>query len=345
MTKPATQDDVARAASVTPLTVRRALKGGPGVGEGTRERIRKIAAELDYRPNAAARAMRRGRFGAVGLLLSTDRGRSYLPSDLVDGIDDALAEREIQLTVVRLPDEKLTDQGFVPRILREWCCDGLLINYTDHIPDKMIDLIERSRHPAVWLNTRGEHNCVYPDDFAGSRMATRRLLQLGHRRIAYAHYTTRNPEVEMAVLHYSVRDRIEGYREAMREAGLTPRVFGWAAPPRPQRPALARQWLYGPDRPTGVVAHSPESAVVVLLAAAAAGLPVPQRLSLVMIADAGRNVGGHDAATARVPMRAVGAEAVELLIERLPAPLTDRPAKAVAYDWDDGATLAPPAEA
>ena len=324
-----TQQDLAKLAGVARETVTRALKGHPSVGKTTAKRIRSLAAQHGYRPNAAARAMQLGRFGSIALMLSTNYGRSYLPDSLLTGIHDALTERELQLSVVKLPDDKLTDQGFVPKILREWCCDGMLVNYTDHIPGKMIDLIRQSRHPAVWVNAKGEHDCVHPDDFGLARQVAEHLIRLGHRRIAYVDFTVGRCEMDTA--HYSRRDREAGYVAALREAGLAPRIIQdderiW---PGHRARARCREILAAPDAPTAFTGYSPDHLGVVLFEAELAGLGVPEDLSLAGIGESVCMVGGRQIATLRVPEREVGRAAVELLIDKLAAPLKPLPSRAV----------------
>jgi DNA-binding LacI/PurR family transcriptional regulator len=89
----------------------------------------------------------------VGLLASRQGPNGALLGTLLNSIRHHLTERELHLTLGDLPDESLTDEAYVPRILREWSVDGLLINYIAGIPDKMIELIGRYQIPSVWLNS------------------------------------------------------------------------------------------------------------------------------------------------------------------------------------------------
>jgi DNA-binding LacI/PurR family transcriptional regulator len=339
-------DHLARRVGVSQPTVSHVLNGRAEqlrISRATQERIRKAARELGYRPNAAARSMARGRFGNVALLLSTDRGRSNLPGKLLDGIHDALAERDLHLTVVKLPDEKLTDAGFVPRILREWSCDGLLINYTDRIPAKMIELIKQSRHPAVWVNTKGEHDCVHPDDFGLGRKVAEHLIRLGHRRIAYVDFTV--GRCEMDTVHYSRRDREAGHFAALREAGLTLRIIQddepiWLGD---RACELCREVLSAPDAATAFTGYSPDHLGIVLFEAELAGRRVPEDLSLVGVGDSVCMAGGRRITTLPVPEREVGRAAVEMLVEKLAAPLEPLPSRAIPAARElEGETCGPP---
>jgi DNA-binding LacI/PurR family transcriptional regulator len=259
--------------------------------------------------------MARGRFGNVALLLSTDRGRSNLPGKLLDGIHDALAERELHLTLVKLPDEKLTGAGFVPRILREWSCDGLLVNYTDRIPQRMIDEIDASGHLAIWVNTKRDVDCVHPDDEQFGRSATEHLLRLGHRRIAYFDVTIGWARLSQA--HYSRRDRQRGYEAAMRGAGLTPRVV------RHQRDVgregvieAYRELLEPADRPEGIVFYGPPPAAFVHVLGQLS-LRVPRDVSHITFGESSQPFLDMSQTMIMLPERQVGLRAVELLVNKI----------------------------
>jgi LacI family transcriptional regulator len=336
---PVTLHDIAERVGLSRTAVSYALRGSDQVADHTRKRVLRVADEMGYRPNASARAIRTGKFAQVALLLSTHYGRSHVPSGLLSGVHDALAEREMQLSLVKLPDEKLTDAGFVPRILREWSCDGLIVNYTDHIPDKMIDLIERSRHAAVWLNTQRDHDCVYPDDFGGLRDATARAIALGHRRLAYVDYAPRPADLPTA--HSRARDRQAGHQQAMREAGLSPRVIrGERVVPSAERLALTESWLAAADRPTAVLGCSPMS--VVVRAADRLGLRLGTDLSMVFVdVDTAHAVAVEAPARVGVAWSDVGRLAVEMLAEKIAAP-SRRPAPGVVpCVFHAGQTLGP----
>ncbi|MBS3733714.1 MAG: LacI family DNA-binding transcriptional regulator [Phycisphaerae bacterium] len=324
MRKTVTTEDIASHVGVTKMTVSRALHGTGAVSATTRQRILAAARELGYRPNAAARIMSRGKFGNIAVVLSAHEGRSYLPERALRGICQALSDRELQLTIAQLPDEKLTDAGFVPRLLREYCCDGMLIDYTDHIPDRMIGLIEKLRQPAIWLNRKQDHDCVYPDDYALGQQATRRLLAAGHRRIAYLDWGAGWKQLNEA--HYSQRDRQAGYAEAMTAAGLTPQLIrrddSDVVSHAGELCETVTALLAGDDRPTAFVAYAPHFARRAAAAALLRHLRVPEDLSLVAISGGGQLSldDGRPLSTAAVPERNYGAAGVEAVLEKLEAP-------------------------
>jgi len=332
---------IAAKSGLSPVTVSHILnpKRTKLFREETRRRVLEVARELGYRPNAAARAMSTGRFGAVALLLSAQQGRSYLPMGLLDGIHDALADAGMHLNVSKLPDEQLTSEGVVPKILRESMADGLLINYTDHIPDRMITLIEEYSIPSVWINSKQRGDCVHPDDFAAGRDATQRLIGLGHRRIAYADYVYTPRQVKSA--HYSAADRQAGYEQAMNAAGLAPRILRPKKPlPAERRLDFTCRWMAADDRPTALVGYGQHPVVAAWVLAREQGLTVGPDLSLIAIADRQVTVAGMPISSMVVDEGAVGRGATEMLLDTIDSPEQVSPPQAVRFEYRDGGTVA-----
>jgi DNA-binding LacI/PurR family transcriptional regulator len=341
---------IALKVGVSPNTVLRVLRGEnkevwPSAIRRATE-IRRVAQELAYIPNGSARAMRRGRFNCVALLLSANRGRSHLPDDLFNQIHDALHEQGMRLIVSKLPDEQLTNKDVVPAILRELSCDGLLINYTDHIPGEMTQLIGQYQIPSIWVNCRQDSDCVYYDDFGGAMAATQHLLALGHRRIVHLDFATWD---EPRMTHYSRMHRYEGYVQAMRLAGVAPVPRDkFAGVPPTQRLEATRAMLTSPDRPTAVIAY--DSGERVLYAAALAGLRVPEDLSVMTYAPhsrrgdrvtQGETFFGRVLTSMLVPSEYAGQKAVSLLLERIAEPKRQLPPCVVPLTLDPGETCGP----
>lgn len=323
----ATLKQIAERTGLSIRTVSRII--GEGSGEGaqrhsssTRGLVLSAARELGYRPNAFAKAVRTGRFGCIAILLSTTPSRSTLPGSLYEGIDDALAEHDLHLTLARVSDEKLKSEEAVPKILREWMADGLLVNYNYDIPAPFLETINDTRIPSVWINTKQEANAVWPDDFAAGKSATEQLLALGHRRIAYAIN-------ENAEGHYSATDRRNGYQAAMAAAGLSPQVLRFPTPDIPG----ARTTVVPPDgweagspiwraegaplRPTAVVAYMPYIANFFVFLAATHGLQAPEDFSIVTFSEQRADDSGVLVTSWRIPVYQVGQEAVRMLLSRL----------------------------
>ncbi len=340
---PVTLREIARESGVSATVASLVLNSkGQRFRPETRRRVLRVARKLHYRPNASARSVATGRFGCIALLLSTNRFYSNLPPSLLDGVQHELGRRDMHLTIAQLPDERLTSDGVVPKILREWFSDGLLINYHFHIPEQMIGLIRSHEVPSVWINAKMPADCVYPDDFGAGRHVAEHMIGLGHRRIAYVDYS--HGEASMAGAHYSAADRCAGYDRAMRQAGLAPRVIRGEglSVPYVERQAYTAAWLGGDARPTAVISYGADGIGVVAVAAAAAGLDVPRDLTLATFSDRAEHFLGGTIATVLVPQFETGREAVRMLLRKIDEPGRALQSKKVAFEFDPGTTCAPP---
>ncbi len=346
MSTPVTLKQIANRADVSEMTVSKVLSGRYQPTQrravARANRIREIAQKMGYRPNAAAKAIRLGRFGAMALLMSVKPHRGALFTDMLMSMHDTLAEHDLKLTLARMTDEQLTDDTQLPKLLNEWCCDGMLVNYTDDVPEKMVDLINAHHLPAVWVNTMREYDCVRIDDVTASRQATEALLAAGHTRIAYVDYTHGPASINP---HYSAKARLEGYRQAMSQAGLQPReelTQTGEGVPRPDRVGFVMQWLDSPDRPTAVLCYGQEEVLPIGFAAMSKGLVIPRDLSMVSFGEISLESMGPRLATMLLPTFEMGQQAVEMLIKKVAAPDRLFACKALDTRWDAGQTIAPP---
>jgi LacI family transcriptional regulator len=306
----------------------------------TCRKVLQAVKDLGYRPNSSARAIRLGRFNCAALLLSTESYRSFLPAPLLRGMHDGLAEKDMHLSLAMLPDEKLTSLAFMPKLMRQWMADGLLINYHVHAPQGLRDLIREYKLPSVWINTPQETDAVSPDDRQGTRLLTERLVALGHRSIAYADLASsddREPD------HFSAVNRFDGYTQAIRTAGLSVRLI---RPPTRldsfERTPFAEQELLRPNRPTAVVCYGDSTALVLLQAATQMGLQVPRELSIATVSEQKVSYTGVPITTAIIPWQQVGAEASHMLMERISRPESPQCSRLIPYTEIVGDTLSAP---
>ncbi len=340
-TRRVTVKDVAERAQVQHASVCVVLNGAKSnthVSPISRQRILQAAEELGYKRNGAVQAMQSGRFDCVALLLSTNEHRSNLPRRLWDGIHDALAAHNISLLMARLPDEKLTDEGVVPKILREWMADGLLVDYTNHIPQQMLKLIRDNQVPAIWINSQQEGDCIYPDDLEAGERLTTHLLTLGHQKAIYLDFTR---DQDDANAHYSHGERINGYRAAMEKAGLEPRVEPASAVASEKRPAFLRALLQTEKRPTAVITYGHVENDLIAATAPELGLSVPRDLSLASFLAPEARYAGLAITTCSVPDHEMGREAVQLLRLKIENPSLLLAPRVLKFDLTNGHTSAP----
>ncbi len=274
--------DVATAAGVSPRTVSNVVSDFPHVAEDTRARVRAVIDELGYRPNAAARSLRRGRTGLVALVVP-EADSPYF-AELAALVSAAAEERGWTL----LTDATAGDPERERRLLRgarAHLVDGLLLS-----PWRLSADDVRGRASGVPLVLLGEHDAggadasvdrVVVDNVAAAREATAHLVALGRRRIAAV-------GAAAAGGADTARLRLRGYRQALREGGLAPDPaleVPVAALHRADGAAAVRALLDSGAAPDALFCANDQLALGALRAALERGLDVPGDLAVVGFDD------------------------------------------------------------
>jgi len=158
MTKRATIADIAARAGLSKGAVSYALNGLPGVSESTRQRVLKLAAEMGWRPNSAARALSASRAGALGLVMArpaSTLGVEPFFMKLMSGIENTLAARSTALVLQVVPDHDAEVEAY-----RRWWAerrvDGIFL-IDLRIEDKRVLVLEELGLPAVVIGGPGHH--------------------------------------------------------------------------------------------------------------------------------------------------------------------------------------------
>ena len=349
-TRQITTKDVALAAGVNRASVSVVLNGArsnSGVSDETRRRITEVAEQLGYKRNGSAANMARGKFGCVGLLLSTKPNVSTLPPALWEGAHDELAEHNIHLSMFRVPDEELTSPTWMPKVLREWMADGLIVDYTHEAPAHLARALESNELPAVWFNTLRDFDCVRPDDYGAGQLAAQHLLELGHRRIAYLDFS--HPEADHAnfgadsSFHYSSFHRYRAICDEMKKFGQQPLLCARRAGDTDEsieerRFGYALELLER-DKPTAIIAYGRSE--VALLAARDLGLSVPEDLSIVNFGHPNSRPLERKVTCVSPPDTECGRELVRQLLAKIQNPSAQTPVKTLPFVLHPRETSAP----
>ncbi len=209
-----TLDDLAALSGVSRSTVSRVINGGPA-SERARQQVMAALSQTGYRPNLAARTLASGRSGVVGVVLHLSP--SLLFQDpyfgrLLQGIADALAERSLGMMLWlgnRSREENLD------RILSMRLLDGAIVT-TNELDDPLVDGLLGSSLPTVLVGHRRDDvtaSYVSIDDIAAADHVVSHMVAIGRTRIGHISGTRGTVAAE---------DRITGYRQALRRAGLDP---------------------------------------------------------------------------------------------------------------------------
>jgi LacI family transcriptional regulator len=333
--------DVARACGLSRPTVNLVLSGkGHLLRPETVSRVLAAAAEVGYRANTAARAMRLGRHSTVALLSSAAPGMSGIPLDTLNALHDRLATGGFRLLFSRLADDSFTEPGRLPAVATEHCADAVILNRILPADDPVAEALEADRIPAVWFNIEREHDTVRPDDEGAGRGATERFIALGHRRIAYLN--------GLHTSHVSEPDRRRGYLAAMKSARLpadarfAPDPSTSLAGPGCDLITYYQRWFASPERPTALVLNEQYNVEPVRIACAVLGLRIPQDLALLVLCGQTASELAGRTSQLRTPDSALGTALAEMVLERLERPTEHLPTRRLPFVVREGDSLAPP---
>ena len=172
-------EDVAREAGVSGQTVSRVVNNRGYVGQATRERVNAAMQLLDYRPNSAARALRSGRFRAIGVIMFSFS--SYGNQRTLDAIAVRAAQAGYALTLIPMESSARDTVDGAFRRLEEHAVDGIVIVIEAHQLDEA-DVEIPTGLPVVFVDSSRSTTRPYvdTDQGQGARLATEHLLELGH---------------------------------------------------------------------------------------------------------------------------------------------------------------------
>jgi DNA-binding LacI/PurR family transcriptional regulator len=248
--------DVARKAGVSVATVSFALNGQPGVAEDTRQRILAAAAELGYRANPQAQALRRGRTTTYGLVIRNFNDPFFL--EVLSGAEQAADEAGATLLLLDSHYSRERERMLVREMAAQRLA-GLAIAPVGKGESVLLWQELRPDAPVVALNATVEGitgvSRVYPDNAVGVELAMRRLAELGHASVAFLSA----PRGLVAD-----PDRLRHFRRLTRELGVRPYVMHSPLTITDVRKA-AGSLLARPDAPTAIITNSDYTALGIYL--------------------------------------------------------------------------------
>ena len=269
--------DVADRAGVSTATVSYVLNGRETsikITEVTKQRILSASRELDYRPNAMARALSKKRTDTISLVLQYPNifsGWSGFTNEMMRGATDTAIQLGYDLMLHTKGQQGISQEVAV---LTDGRADGALLlrDRDDPLVEQLVQrgfpcllIFTQSAHPKVWF--------VDCDNLLGGRLAAEHLLGLGHRRMLHLAGTRRSNDAN---------NRRIGFEQALAEQGvpLLPHHVVEITYAGADYSGV-KEALLAPDRPTAVFAWSDDVAIGLLTLAREIGLRVPEDLSVI----------------------------------------------------------------
>ena len=312
----ATITDVSKRAGVSRSTVSRVVAGNGYVSESKRKAIEAAIAELGYRPNTLAQALRSNRSNLIGAVM-VDVGTPYF-ANMIYGVQRVTRPAGKSLIV----SSGYADQDEEARAIIELVdrsCDGIVVYLERPVRDDVLEIVRNARIPVVSIGHNpfpGSRGSVTLNNFEGARAAMNHLLEQGHRRIVHL-----SGQVDFG----DTVARVGGMRAALAEHGMSlddihvvPGIFhqdfGYSA---------TRDLVASGRDFTAIFAGDDDMAAGVLLALRDAGLRVPEDVSVIGFDDAFH--AKHmwpPLTTVRQPVDTLGEAAAALLLKLLGEPGT-----------------------
>jgi DNA-binding LacI/PurR family transcriptional regulator len=296
-----TLEDVAERAGVSRALVSIVMRGAAGASEQTRERVRRVADDIGYRPDPRARRLRQHRTRLIGVTFTA--GQEF-HADLVDGV--YVAAEELGYDVVLSGVTPHRDEPRALRTLIDDRCEGLVLIGPEMPARQLGDLAAKVPVLVVARRVRGV-DAVRSDDVAGAALGMEHLVGLGHRRILYLD-GGRAP---------GAAERRRGYMRAARVARLPELTLPGGLTER-EGAAAASAMLESQSLPSAVFAFNDRCALGVMDVLIRAGVPVPEHVSVLGFDDSPLAGLAHvDLTTIRQDSAGLARAAIERLVARL----------------------------
>lgn len=268
--------DVAKAAHVSISTVSRSFTRPELVSAATREKVLRIAEELNFSTSRSAAALKTGRAMRVALLMS-DHIRLWFSASVIEGLNQVLHAEGYDISIFQISSiEERRDFFEMLPVRRN--ADAVIVASFDADETEIAQLAS-ANVPIIGINSvmpreLGFTAAVNIDDTQGSILAARHLINLGHRDIAYVRT---NRDVS---LHFSVQQRFDSFMECCAGSGISPTVI--VAQEGPDRIRRVLTDLMSLERmPTAIACQEDGIAVPLIFQLERSGYEVPNDISVI----------------------------------------------------------------
>jgi LacI family transcriptional regulator len=279
--KPVTLADVAAAVGLSPAAVSLALRGKPGVSDAARKRVVEASRSLGYRPTSTVSHRHQGPLTVtlvIRALHGDSPGANRFYGPVLGGVEERCRRLHIRLMLAIMPVDEYNHPVEIPHAVTDRFSDGLIV-VGAHFAGAACQLLQGAQ-PAVLVDAYAESgvfDAVETDNIFGARTAVGYLLDRGHRDIAIL---GTGPEAFPSILQ-----RRRGYEQAMAEAGLPAHYVDAHYYEHDAAAAAANDYLRANPKVTAIFCANDMVACTFIQAARAAGISVPDQVSVVGFDD------------------------------------------------------------
>lgn len=305
--KQVTRKDVALRAGVSVAVVSYVVNDGPRpVSPETRAKVVEAIEELGYYPNELARSLSRKTTATVGLITPNLTNPVY--AEIAESLE-SICSTEGYLVLLGATGRDLDREKKLARILRSKQVDGVVMIPSGAVKAALQPLRQAHIPTVVLEHDLPDTHCIAIDDLRGGRLATKYLLELGHRRVGLI------KRVPSSALSYL---RAIGYRQVLEEADIPfePELVVESKAGLAGGYESMRQLLALAKPPTAVFTHNDVLAAGAMRAIADAGLTVPEDISVVGYDDTASSSYLNPALTTiKFPVAEMGRQAGQIILQ------------------------------
>lgn len=274
----ATIRDVAKKAGVSVATVSHVINGTRKVAPETEARVRRAMEALGYQPNAIAQSLRKRTTYAIGILVSDITNPFF--ATLVRGAEDAALEAGYSVIMCNSDEDPQKEDMYIRALWRRRI-DGMLIAPTRDGTSSALQELVRRKLPFVFVDRKAkgiEADAVLSDNIGGAYLATKHLIERGHKRIGIALGIPGATTTE---------ERLLGYRQALEETGLpfTEDLVVWGGYRMEGGRKACAQLLSLSDPPTAIFSTNNLMTVGVLQELSHRSIKIPEEVAVVGFDD------------------------------------------------------------
>ncbi|WP_240220506.1 LacI family DNA-binding transcriptional regulator [Rheinheimera hassiensis] len=269
----ATIYQVSELAGVSLATVSRVMNNNARVSEATRNKVLAAMEQLGYRPNSIAQSLASNRSNSVGILVSELHGPFY--GEMLSGIENECRAAGKHVIIAAGHSEEASEKDGIEFLISR-SCDALIL-HVEAVSDDYLIKLASGNMPIVLINRfipRLANNCISLDNELGGYLATKQLLQQGHKQLAY---------MAGPMWKSDAKERYNGHLRAMTEHGLSfnPALLAEGDFQDSSGSACMQQLLAKGLPFTALVCANDEMAAGAMEVARTHGLNVPYDLSIV----------------------------------------------------------------
>jgi len=273
----ATIKDVAKLAGVSVATVSRVINNSPKASDASRQAVFSAMEELQYHPNANARALAQQSTETLGLVVG-DVSDPFFGA-VVKAVDEIAWQTGNFLLIGNGYHNEEKERLAIEQLMRHRC--AALVVHAKKIPDEELEKLMQQMPGMVLINRSlpaFQQRCIALDDRYGAWLATRHLIQQGHDQIAFICSTHTISDAE---------ERLQGYYDALREHSLpcNDRLVAFGEPDEVGGEQAMTELLGRGKNFTAVACYNDSMAAGALAVLSDNGIRVPEEMSLIGFDD------------------------------------------------------------